>query len=40
MDIGQPILFGEVAFFVEVTEAIGLVNWTLIKKLNRVNIDR
>ena len=39
MDIGQPILFSEVAFFIKVTKATSLVNWTLIKKLNGVNID-
>ena len=39
MGVSQPILFGEVVFFVEVTEAIGSVNWILIKKLDEVNID-
>ena len=40
MDIGHPILFSKVAFFINITEVTGSVNWTLIKKLNRVNIDR
>ncbi len=40
MDISQPILFSEVVFFIDVTEVTGSVNWTLIKKLNRVNIDQ
>jgi hypothetical protein len=40
MDVSQPILFGEVVFFIEITKAIGLVNWTLIKKLDGVNIDQ
>ena len=40
MDISQPILFSEVVFFINITKVTGLVNWTLIKKLNGVNIDR
>ena len=39
MNINQPILFNEIAFFVEITEATNSVNWVLIKKLNGVNID-
>ena len=39
MDTGQPILFGKVMFFIEVTETTSLINWTLIKKLDGVNID-
>ena len=38
-DVSQPILFGEVVFFVEITEVTGSVHWTLIKKLDGVNID-
>ncbi len=40
MDINQPILFSEIAFFINITKVISSVNWTLIKKLNRVNIDQ